>query len=245
MLIHIGIDTVQLAGRGFEARVQPGARVRTGDEIIRFDLDVAARGAKSLMTPIVVTTEGSVLKNRRSPGPVSAGELLFEIDATPPRGRAAASGTSSAGGSAAASQERAVVITLPQGLHARPAALLARRAKAIASPIVLAAHGRETDARSVVGIMALGVRCGDELLIRAEGGEAQQAFAAMLEGLEEAQRLDAAHALPRGCDYDCAGGSTRPSGGRNDRPVGRRNDRRRRCARLCCGPRHADRAPRA
>ncbi|MEA3196353.1 MAG: multiphosphoryl transfer protein, partial [Gammaproteobacteria bacterium] len=47
VLIHVGIDTVQLGGRGFEARVRPGAFVRPGDELIRFDLDVVARGAKS------------------------------------------------------------------------------------------------------------------------------------------------------------------------------------------------------
>ena len=194
VLIHIGIDTVKLAGRGFEARLKAGCRVKTGDEIIRFDLDVAARGAKSLMTPIVVTSAGAVVRNRRAAGPVSAGDLLFEIDVTLPRGQGTAGGTSSVEVAAAANQERSVVITLPQGLHARPAALLARRAKAFGSPIAFAAHGRESDARSVVGIMALGVRCGDELLIRSEGGQAQQVFAAMIEGLEEARRLDAAHA---------------------------------------------------
>src|SRR5260370_24964350 len=48
VLIHVGIDTVRLGGRRFEARVPPGAIVRPGDELIRFDLDVVARGAKSL-----------------------------------------------------------------------------------------------------------------------------------------------------------------------------------------------------
>ena len=214
LLIHIGIDTVKLAGRGFEARVQPGSRVKAGDEIIRFDLDAVARGAKSLMTPIVVTSEGAALKNRRTPGPVSAGDLLFEIDVALSRGRGTAGGIPAVEGSTASNQERSVTVTLPQGLHARPAALLARRAKAFGSPITLAAHGRETDARSVVGIMALGVRCGDELLIRAEGGQAPQAFAAMLEGLEEAQRLDAAHGSAAGASVvksagSAAAGSTR------------------------------------
>src|SRR5258708_22447901 len=46
VLVHVGIDTVQLGGRGFEARVRPGAGVRAGDEFIRFALDVVARGAK-------------------------------------------------------------------------------------------------------------------------------------------------------------------------------------------------------
>src|ERR1700688_2765298 len=80
VLIHIGVDTVQLAGRGFEARVKPGARVRAGDELIRFDLNIVARGAKSLMTPIVVTSDGFVLQRRRPAGAVRAGDLLFELD---------------------------------------------------------------------------------------------------------------------------------------------------------------------
>src|ERR1700722_18787103 len=80
VLVHVGIDTVQLGGRGFEARVRPGTSVRAGDELIRFDLDAVARGAKSLMTPIVVTSmDGLTLRQRRAPGPVSAGEMLFEI----------------------------------------------------------------------------------------------------------------------------------------------------------------------
>src|SRR5580698_1863728 len=44
ILIHVGIDTVQLAGRGFVALVKTGDRVNVGDELIRFDLDIVARG---------------------------------------------------------------------------------------------------------------------------------------------------------------------------------------------------------
>ena len=188
VLIHVGIDTVQLGGRGFDPRVKPGARVKAGDELIRFDLDVVARGAKSLMTPIVVTSDGVSFQNRRGTGLVKAGDLLFavSIDAArestplpPPMDQGA--------------QQRTVVITLRQGLHARPAALLARRAKSSGAQISLAAHGRVADARSVVAIMALGVRHGDELILRAEGNEAAQAIAAALAGLEEAQRMELAH----------------------------------------------------
>src|ERR1700678_3024495 len=123
LLIHIGIDTVQLGGRGFDARVRPGAIVRAGDELIRFDLDVVARGAKSLMTPIVATPmDGLRLDRRRAAGAVSAGEPLFEIAGI--AGGGAGSGTS--GGPpprAAATAVQTVVVTLRQGLHARPAAL--------------------------------------------------------------------------------------------------------------------------
>jgi phosphoenolpyruvate-protein phosphotransferase len=191
VLIHVGIDTVRLGGKGFDARVKPGARVQIGDELIRFDLDLVARGAKSLMTPIVVTSEGAVLKNRRASGAIRAGEVLFLIDGAavrPPSSLPAETAASSA-----MRTQHAVVIALAQGLHARPAALLARRAKGVAAAITLGSHGRTTDARSVVGIMALGVRCGDELLIQAGGDGAQQAIAQILAGLEEAQRIDLAH----------------------------------------------------
>jgi len=188
VLIHIGIDTVQLGGRGFDPRVKPGARVKAGDELIRFDLNVVGRGAKSLMTPIVVTSDGAVFQNRRGTGLVKAGDLLFavSIDASRPA-------TPQPLPSDQGVQQR-VVITLRQGLHARPAALLARRAKSFGAQISLTAHGRIADARSVVAIMALGVRHGDEVILRAEGDEAAQALASTLAGLEEAQRMELTHA---------------------------------------------------
>jgi phosphoenolpyruvate-protein phosphotransferase len=197
VLIHIGIDTVQLGGRGFDPRVKTGARVKAGDELIRFDMDVVARGAKSLMTPIVVTSEGAIFQNRRGAGVVRAGELLFEvtIDAsrlsTPqslPIEQPRPLEANVQGGA-----QQTVIITLRQGLHARPAALLARRAKSFGAQISLAAHGRIANARSVVGIMALGVRHGDEVILRAEGSEAAQALEAMLAGLEEALQLEVTH----------------------------------------------------
>jgi multiphosphoryl transfer protein len=191
VLIHIGIDTVQLAGRGFEARVKPGDRVKAGDELIRFDLDTVARGAKSLMSAIVVTSEGATLQKRRAAGAVSAGDLLFEVDVE--TSRPAAPLPAPTGDAAAGECQRTVMVTLRQGLHARPAALLARRAKSCGAQISLAAHGRTADARSVVAIMALGVRQGDELIVRAVGHEAAQAVAGVMDALEEAQRMELAH----------------------------------------------------
>jgi multiphosphoryl transfer protein len=218
VLIHVGIDTVHLGGRGFEARVRPGAIVRAGDELIRFDLDVVARGAKSLMTPIVVTSmDGLSLRRCRAPGSVSAGDLLFEIAGTA-AGIAATSvvaggvGTTSIDATETAPatdvatrtppradtqpNEPAVgqtlTVTLRQGLHARPAALLAQRAKAFRAQASLGAHGRSANARSVVAIMALGVRQGDELSIRASGADAAQCVASLLAGIQEALRLESA-----------------------------------------------------
>src|ERR1700704_6396489 len=50
ILLHIGIDSVELRGEGFRALVANGQRVRTGDPIIRFDMDLVARKLRSLHT---------------------------------------------------------------------------------------------------------------------------------------------------------------------------------------------------
>ncbi len=192
VLVHIGVDTVQLGGRGFDARVRPGASVRAGDELIRFDLDVVARGAKSLMTPILVTPmDGLRLQQRRAPGLVSSGEVLFEIagvetrtTTTPPRAANAPKEEAAAG--------HTLIVTLRHGLHARPAALLAQRAKAFGAQASLSAHGRTANARSVVAIMALGVRQGDELSIQASGADAPQSVASLVAGIQEALRMESA-----------------------------------------------------
>ncbi|MGB6310605.1 MAG: glucose PTS transporter subunit IIA, partial [Steroidobacteraceae bacterium] len=191
VLIHIGVDTVQLGGRGFEARVQAGAMVRAGEELIRFDLDTVARGAKSLITPILVTPmDGLQLGRCRTPGAVSAGEMLFEIVGISPPLHAAGPPGEAAAGPEAGTASHSLTITLRQGLHARPAALLAQRAKSFGAQTTLSAHGRNANARSVIAIMALGVRQGDELFIQASGADAEQAVAGMVAGMEEALRME-------------------------------------------------------
>jgi multiphosphoryl transfer protein len=186
ILIHIGIDTVVLKGQGFEPRVALGGKVSTGDELIRFDLDVIARQAKSLITPILVQSEGAVLARRRAAGRVSAGELLFTIAGT------SVSTERPAAASHAALLRRTLSMPLKQGLHARPAALIAQRARAAGDQVTVSAHGRSANGRSIVALMALGVRHGDELVIEAGGTDARAAIDDVIAGIEEALRMEAA-----------------------------------------------------
>src|SRR4051812_5499184 len=55
VLMHVGIDTVSLGGSGFTLHVTQGARVVAGAKLLTFDLDLLARKAKSLVTPVVIT----------------------------------------------------------------------------------------------------------------------------------------------------------------------------------------------
>lgn len=60
VLVHIGIDTVELKGEGFMRIAEVGAQVNEGDEIVRVDLEVLKANEKSMVTPVVITTPDKV-----------------------------------------------------------------------------------------------------------------------------------------------------------------------------------------
>ncbi|QKS71015.1 PTS glucose transporter subunit IIA [Paenalkalicoccus suaedae] len=55
ILIHIGIETVNMQGEGFKAHVKEGDKVATGDKLIEFDMDLVNEKAESTITPIILT----------------------------------------------------------------------------------------------------------------------------------------------------------------------------------------------
>lgn len=168
LLLHVGIDTVALAGQGFQALVEVGARVRTGDALLTFDLDALAARAKSLITPIIVTNSDQFAISRAQCGcAVEIGDPLLELRALD----VVASARSSQSGAEA--QER-VTMQNEHGIHARPAALIASFAKAAASEVTVMANGRSADARSAVALMSLGVKKGDALTLIGRGEQADK-----------------------------------------------------------------------
>jgi len=61
-LIHIGLETVNLNGLGFDVTVKEGQRVRVGDPIMTFDLRMISEKAASTITPIIITNS-DIVKN--------------------------------------------------------------------------------------------------------------------------------------------------------------------------------------
>ena len=69
------------------------------------------------------------------------------------------------------------VITDEIGIHARPAGLLVKEAKAFASKITIEANGKKAEATKLMAIMQLGVKKGAEVVITAEGADEDAAIA--------------------------------------------------------------------
>ncbi len=80
LLVHLGIDTVELNGKGFERLVEEGQEVEVGTPLIKMDIDLVAREGKSTVTPIIVTTMDQIQKIDITKGAVRAGkDVLMEI----------------------------------------------------------------------------------------------------------------------------------------------------------------------
>jgi glucose-specific phosphotransferase system IIA component len=60
ILIHVGIDTVKMNGEGFKALVTEGQRVKKGDKLLEFDLELVKSQAKSAITPVIFTNMEAV-----------------------------------------------------------------------------------------------------------------------------------------------------------------------------------------
>ena len=81
ILIHIGIDTVKLDGKGFEVFVESGQKVKKGEPLMKIDIDFLKNNAPSLVSPVLCTElednqEVRLLKD----GDIKAGEELFAVD---------------------------------------------------------------------------------------------------------------------------------------------------------------------
>lgn len=81
VLVHLGIDTVQLQGEGFTLLVAEGDAVEAGQELVRWSPSAVAEGGRSPLVPVVALDLGpGGLEEPARPGAVvSAGDPLFRL----------------------------------------------------------------------------------------------------------------------------------------------------------------------
>jgi phosphocarrier protein FPr/phosphocarrier protein len=185
LLIHVGIDTVNLRGDGFQAHVRVGERVRAGQLLLSFDLEKLLRTAPSLRTPVLLLQSDRYSVQRVcAEGMVQPGDVIFEVHGV--------AGDLHTGSGAETPNidkpdetiRRTVLIGLVHGVHARPAARLIEAISGLDASVRLEYAGRSADARSAVATMSLGTHRGDRVTVCASGPDAAQAVEAVVVGLE-------------------------------------------------------------
>jgi len=86
--------------------------------------------------------------------------------------------------------QRRVTVQAPEGLHARPAALFVQAATKAPAPVTIAKDGKDpVNARSILAVLSLDVRHGEEVVLDAQGDgseETLEALAAVLSARPEA-----------------------------------------------------------
>lgn len=80
--------------------------------------------------------------------------------------------------------EKVVVIKNETGLHARPAGMFVKKASEFTSTVEVKCKGKVVNAKSIMGIMSLGLAKGDELTISAKGEDEETAVNTLVELIE-------------------------------------------------------------
>ena len=80
LLIHVGVDTVSLEGKGFTSFVTQGQHVKKGAPLLKLDLPYLSANAASMMSPVLCTgLKGNQRVRLLTEGKVNTGDALFEI----------------------------------------------------------------------------------------------------------------------------------------------------------------------
>ena len=180
MLMHVGIDTVELNGEGFALLVKEGARVSEGQPLVQFDLDRIARQCKSLVSLIILTNSERFELQPIAGKTVKVGDALMRIAVR------TSAPVNTAVDNSDAQVSATVRITHRGGLHARPAALIRKTAQGFSSQSQLHFGDKTAACDSLIGLMGLGIGEGDEVRVSCRGKDGEAALQALVAALSVA-----------------------------------------------------------
>ncbi len=180
VLMHVGIDTVELNGEGFALLVKEGARVSEGQPLVQFDLDRIARQCKSLVSLIILTNSERFELQPIAGKTVKVGDALMRIAVR------TSAPVNTAVDNSDAQVSATVRITHRGGLHARPAALIRKTAQGFSSQSQLHFGDKTAACDSLICLMGLGIGEGDEVRVSCRGKDGEAALQALVAALSVA-----------------------------------------------------------
>ena len=79
LLIHIGIDTVELKGKPFSMKVEENDRVHSGQLLIEFDIDAIISAGYETVTPMIITNSEDYSLFETVKGKLEAGDTIIKL----------------------------------------------------------------------------------------------------------------------------------------------------------------------
>lgn len=79
LIVHFGIDTVKLEGKGFERIAEDGSSVKKGDPLVKFDLEFMKENAKSVLTPVIISNMDEIKSMEKLSGKINPGDPILKI----------------------------------------------------------------------------------------------------------------------------------------------------------------------
>lgn len=168
LLLHVGLETVALKGEGFKVFVKTGDEIKAGQKILEFDLDILRKKAASPLVLVVVTSPQGTPAAGKATGTLQTGQTMFSVPLPEQESQATV-----LPGSFLESAPLSIVNL--HGLHARPAAVLAKLAAAYPHLIQVVRNGKTADAKSIVALMGLALAYGQQITLRVSGPKQQAA----------------------------------------------------------------------
>jgi len=79
VMVHIGLETVALEGKGFTRKAQEGDKVKAGDVIIEANLLTLKEHAKDIITPVIILEESDIKSIEKKLGRVNTSDIIMEV----------------------------------------------------------------------------------------------------------------------------------------------------------------------
>ena len=192
VLIHVGIDTVGLNGRGFDVLATSGQVVSKGDILIALDLDLICQESASLLTVILVVSDHKVSCTGTGREKISPENAVLSVALRPVAGRDTDDPQQQ--NSAAHVQ---LSLRLPHGLHARPSGRIAQLARSFDGVITITYGELTADATSITALMSLGTKAGSAIEITAVGERSGEIANELARLLDEIADLECRGIIPQ------------------------------------------------